>query len=199
MADFATPYDQKLLAVGVVCMDCSIETEKTADHAVVTVAGYIDAHTFEELEDEVQGLLDDEMFRIAMELSKVNYISSAGIGVLVNIQANCQSSGGNLVLINPADCLREVFQMFGIWELFTVVPTKAEALRVLASGEIAPTGGPPAASAPPPPAAPSPIAPPRPISPPSGGIPPKPGIPQPPKAPPPPGAPSPMSRKPRFE
>ncbi|HTL52693.1 MAG TPA: STAS domain-containing protein [Planctomycetota bacterium] len=166
-------------------MDCSIETEKTGDNAIVTVAGYIDAHTFEELEDEVQGLLDDECFRIAMELSKVNYISSAGIGVLVNIQANCQGSGGNLVLINPADCLREVFQMFGIWELFTVVPTKADALKVLASGEV--------------PAAPAqPAAPPPP---PAGAVPIRPTVPLPPKPPAPPGPPTPSSplRRPRFE
>ncbi|MGH7145570.1 MAG: STAS domain-containing protein [Planctomycetota bacterium] len=141
-------------------MDCSIETKRHDDHAIVTVAGYIDAHTFEELEDEVQGLLDDEVFRIAMELSKVNYISSAGIGVLVNIQANCQGGAGNLVLINPADCLREVFQMFGIWELFTVVTDESEALRVLAGGAPAAAAATPPPSAPPPPPAPAQVPPP---------------------------------------
>lgn len=183
-------------------MDCSIETKKTAEHAVVTVAGYIDAHTFEELEDEVQGLLDDEMFKIAMELSKVNYISSAGIGVLVNIQANCQGSGGNLILINPADCLREVFQMFGIWELFTVVGSEAEAIAVL-NGGAAPAApaappAPAAPKAPPPPAPPAfgaPKGPPAPPAPPASG-PLTPGSLAKPASG---GVPPPIVRRPRFE
>jgi anti-anti-sigma factor len=112
-------------------MDCTITSERSGELAIVTVAGYIDAHTFEELEDEVQGLLDDNIFRVALDLSKVNYSSSAGIGVLANLRASCLSGGGSLVLINPAACLCTVLQTFGLWDLFTVVPTKAQAIGAL--------------------------------------------------------------------
>lgn len=114
-------------------MDCSIQTEKTEDLAIIHVGGYIDAHTFEELESEVEEILAASIFRVAMELSRVSYCSSAGIGVLVNIRANCQADGGNLVLINPAECLVNVMKTFGIWDLFTVMPDKAKAIAALKS------------------------------------------------------------------
>jgi anti-anti-sigma factor len=66
-----------------------------------------------------------------MDLSKVNYCSSAGIGILVNIRASCQSSGGGLVLIKPADCLDTVLKTFGIRDLFAIVPDKAKAIETL--------------------------------------------------------------------
>lgn len=123
-------------------MDCTIGTERVGELAIVTVAGYIDAHTFEELEEESEGLLEAEVFRIAMDLSKVSYSSSAGIGVLVNIRASCMSGGGGLVLINPAESVSHVMKTFGIWELFTIVPTKAQALETLKAVASAPVAKP---------------------------------------------------------
>jgi anti-anti-sigma factor len=45
---------------------------------LIKVSGYIDAHTFEELENEIQSKFSAKQFKLIVDLSDVPYISSAG-------------------------------------------------------------------------------------------------------------------------
>jgi anti-anti-sigma factor len=64
--------------------DFKMESNELGDDIVlIKVSGYIDAHTFEELENEIQSKFSAKQFKLIVDLSDVPYISSAGAGVFI--------------------------------------------------------------------------------------------------------------------
>ena len=54
-----------------------IAKEMTAGHCVIRLTGRLDAVTAPELEGDLSGLIDEGQNRIAVELSALDYVSSA--------------------------------------------------------------------------------------------------------------------------
>ncbi|MCZ7647955.1 MAG: STAS domain-containing protein [Planctomycetota bacterium] len=108
----------------------TIETE-TLDKPQVTVirvSGYLDAHTFEQLEETISELFGQSHYKLVVDLSKVEYISSAGAGVFIGALSEAQEHSGNIVLMNPTSNVREVFDLLGLTQIFQVVDNQKEAL-----------------------------------------------------------------------
>ena len=95
---------------------------------IVRVAGYLDAHTFEQLEESISELFGKNLYKIIVDLAKVEYISSAGAGVFIGALSEAQEHGGNIVLMNPTTNVREVFDLLGLTQIFQVVDDQKSAL-----------------------------------------------------------------------
>jgi len=108
-----------------------IEKEVT-DKGVVVVrlAGYLDAHTFERLEETIADLFAQERYKIVVDLAAVEYISSAGAGVFIGALSEAHEHKGNIVLMNPTANVREVFDLRGLTQIFQVVDDRPAALAV---------------------------------------------------------------------
>src|SRR4051794_2230479 len=80
-----------------------IETQMLPEKSVVLVSlsGYLDAHTFERLEETIAELFTQNKYRIVVDLSEVEYISSAGAGVFIGALSEAHEHKGNIVLMNP--------------------------------------------------------------------------------------------------
>jgi anti-sigma B factor antagonist len=109
-----------------------IEREVLADKGVVLVrlAGYLDAHTFERLEETISDLFSKSHYKIVVDLAGVEYISSAGAGVFIGALSEAHEHKGNIVLMNPTANVREVFDLLGLTQIFQVVDDKPAALAV---------------------------------------------------------------------
>ncbi len=94
---------------------------------LIKVSGYIDAHTFEELENEIQSKFAAKQFRLLIDLSDVPYISSAGAGVFIGAFPQSQENDGNIVLLTPSKNVLDVFELLGLTEIFTIADNLAEA------------------------------------------------------------------------
>ena len=55
-----------------------------------------------------------------IDLANVDYISSAGLRVLVAAQKKVTAAAGNMRLLSPNDEVFEVFEMTGLSDIFTV-------------------------------------------------------------------------------
>ncbi len=110
--------------------DFVIQTESLAqpDVTIVKVEGYLDAHTFEQLEETITDLFGQKKYKIIVDLSKVEYISSAGAGVFIGALSEAQEHGGNIVLMNPTTNVREVFDLLGLTQIFAVVDDRKAAI-----------------------------------------------------------------------
>jgi len=106
-----------------------IERE-VADKAVVILrlTGYLDAHTFERLEETIADLFARGNFRLIVDLANVQYISSAGAGVFIGALSEAHENKGNIVLMNPTANVREVFDLLGLTQIFQVVDDRATAM-----------------------------------------------------------------------
>ena len=78
------------------------------------LGGGIDAHTFDLLETAIEDIFDEGCFALVLDMSEVEYISSAGVGTLVNSTHRAKNSGGNMILIGVGDRVLEVFRVLGL-------------------------------------------------------------------------------------
>ncbi len=101
--------------------------ELTAELVVVHVGGFLDAHTFEQMEEKIESLFDRGIHKVIVNLEKVNYISSAGCGVFIGAIGEAQDHGGDIVLLNPTPNVMEVFELLGLTQIFSFAKTVDEA------------------------------------------------------------------------
>jgi len=110
-----------------------IQTKMVGDGmCILSLSGFLDAHTFEQLDEAISGLFDDDIFKVIADLAGVEYISSAGAGVFIGCLTAAQESGGDIVLVNPTPNVREVFDLLGLSTIFQIVATVDEAANKFA-------------------------------------------------------------------
>lgn len=105
--------------------------ESHGDVVCVELEGYLDAHTFEKLEDQLESLFQRRKFRIMVDLNKLRYISSAGAGVFIGSLGTCQEHDGNIALLRPTPEVKEIFDLLGVFHVFPVAATEEEAIAAL--------------------------------------------------------------------
>ena len=95
---------------------------------IITLAGVLDAYTFLDVEEAIEGLLEKGEYKIAVDMKDLTYISSVGIGVFIGNLRDILDHGGDLIFINPSPKVTRVFYLVGISRLIKTVKTKEEAL-----------------------------------------------------------------------
>ena len=85
---------------------------------VVKVAGRMDLVSAPELEAALNESLDG-VEELVFDFSELEYISSAGLRVLLTSYKKMNSQG-TMTIININDIIREIFEVTGFAEIFTV-------------------------------------------------------------------------------
>jgi anti-anti-sigma factor len=102
---------------------------------VVAPVGRIDSNTSGELERSLLGhAFGDGKVAILVDFLEVEYISSAGLRVLLKAASAARASRGRLVLCSLGQSVTEVFALAGLAAIFTIEPSRASALHRLAEG-----------------------------------------------------------------
>jgi len=96
--------------------------------AIVALAGRIDANTSGELERDLFRRLAAGEIRMLLDLSGVDYVSSAGLRVLLRAANTVRDKGGRLVLCALGRSVREVFELAGLLEVFAIEDSREVAL-----------------------------------------------------------------------
>lgn len=94
---------------------------------VVGVQGYLDSSTFPELQEHLESLIAEGHYRILVELGHLNYISSAGIGVLMGMLQEVRAHDGDLKLANLSPKIKNLFDMLGFSRLIRIYDGTEEA------------------------------------------------------------------------
>ncbi len=95
---------------------------------LIKASGFLDAHTFEEMENEIEDLFRKQVFKIIVRLDELDYISSAGAGVFIGAIGTATANGGNIVLLSPSGNVKEVFDLLGLSQIFPIVFQESEAV-----------------------------------------------------------------------
>ena len=64
-------------------MDLDLNVHKDGDHSVLEVAGEIDVYTAPKLRERIIELVDEGQYHLVVDLEKVEFLDSTGLGVLV--------------------------------------------------------------------------------------------------------------------
>jgi anti-sigma B factor antagonist len=104
-------------------------TTRDYPHAnVIRVTGRVDAGTYAELENKIKEYLDSGHKHLVLELDGIEYLSSAGVRVLISTQKTLKPRGGNLALAQPSARVKDVLQLAGVDVLFPTYDTTVAAL-----------------------------------------------------------------------
>ncbi len=103
------------------------------DVSVLKVRGYLDTTTSSELENALYGLLGRGSWRIVIDLSGVDYISSAGWGIFISEIKQVRDHGGDIKLAGMVGDVHEVFQLLEFHTILEAYPTVEEARAAFGS------------------------------------------------------------------
>ena len=97
-----------------------MEIQKHSEDGRLTlkVEGRLDTNTSPELEAELKL---DGITEIVFDFSGLDYISSAGLRVLMTAQKAMMVCGGQMQVKSPNEMVRGVFDMTGMSSIFTIV------------------------------------------------------------------------------
>jgi anti-anti-sigma factor len=98
----------------------------------VVPAGRIDTTSAPALEEHLNALLAGGARRVVVDFSRVDYISSAGLRVMLLVARRMKDSNGRLALCAFPEPVRQVFQLAGFLPLFTVCASQDIAMGQLA-------------------------------------------------------------------
>jgi anti-sigma B factor antagonist len=107
-------------------LDISVETFKRV--ALVEVSGRIDSSTAPEFEEALQGVTGDGRHNIVVDLSGVDYMSSAGLRILVATLRECKKRLGNVKLANPSERASDVLSLAGLDTMFDIYDDRTAAV-----------------------------------------------------------------------
>ena len=97
--------------------------------ALVEVRGRVDAVTSPEVGKVLFGLLDQRHHRVVLDFSGVDYISSAGLRVLVQAHQAAHKLKGDVRLFGLSELVCQVFALAGLDAVLKIVNTREEAMK----------------------------------------------------------------------
>lgn len=97
-----------------------MQINKIADNESLTIAlvGRLDTLTAPQLDAEIQGKLDG-VKSLVFDFAKLEYISSAGLRILLMAQ-KIMNKQGSMVVKNASSEIKEIFEVTGFCDILTI-------------------------------------------------------------------------------
>ena len=95
----------------------TIEKQSNGNELTISLEGRLDTATSPQLDEEVKAL--GGISKLVFDFSKLEYISSAGLRVLLSAQ-KIMNKQGSMVIKNVSDEIKEIFEVTGFVDILTV-------------------------------------------------------------------------------
>jgi anti-sigma B factor antagonist len=98
------------------------------DVTVLDISGEIDLYNAPEIKDIINQLIEEQKYNVIINLEKVSYIDSSGIGALISSLSNLKKYQGGLKIINVYASVRKVFELTKLTSFFEIFDSEDEAI-----------------------------------------------------------------------
>ncbi len=106
----------------------------------IAVDGELDAYTAPQFMDAVMKALDEGLCWVVIDLRKIEYIDSVGLGILIGGSKRAGEKNGDMAVACNRPNVRRVFEVSGTAELLNVVAEYDEAIGILSAERAARSG-----------------------------------------------------------
>jgi len=106
-------------------MELQVETSGEVD--IIRVDGRLDLAGTNALKDEIRRRLQENRTQLILNLEKVDFINSSGLGALVSVLKDVRLAGGRLVLSDLAPYVQEIFAITQLSNVFEIFGAESEA------------------------------------------------------------------------
>ena len=109
-------------------MDLSLSTRTEGERTVVVVGGEIDVYTAPKLREQLIELVSDGSYHLVVDLEKVDFLDSTGLGVLVGGLKRVRNHDGSLQLVCTQEKILKIFRITGLTKVFPIHSSVSEAI-----------------------------------------------------------------------
>ncbi len=107
-----------------------LETSEEKGIVTARLEGSLDGKTAPEVREQLRSLLAANS-KMILDLTKVDYLSSAGLRLLLLLYRELSARKGKLVLLGVSEDIRTVMSHTGFLSFFTLVNSEAEAVQAV--------------------------------------------------------------------
>ena len=108
-------------------MDITTTRFKRCD--LVKASGRVNSQTAPQLAEVFKGLQDESRFKIVFDMSQVDFISSAGLRVMIDVQKTCsRENRGEMILAQVPERVYDTLDLAGFVDLFRIYDQVVEAV-----------------------------------------------------------------------
>jgi anti-anti-sigma factor len=114
-------------------LEMQIETRKVYDTLVVEMSGRLDSRTAGDAGDRMVAIAQGTDRRVVLNLEKLQYVSSAGLRVILQAAKLLQAKHGKLTICSAGGSVTTVLETAGFDSLLNIYATEKEAVAALST------------------------------------------------------------------
>lgn len=108
-----------------------VSLEERGEVVIVRVKGRLDAASSPQLQAAIDSVVDGGHFKILLNFQEVDYLSSAGMRLMLAVSKKLSSLEGKVVACSLHDDVMEVIKMAGFNQVIEFYPSESESLAHL--------------------------------------------------------------------
>jgi anti-sigma B factor antagonist len=110
-------------------VDLSLSTRTEGDRTIVEVGGEIDVYTAPRLREQLVDLVADGKYHLVVDMERVDFLDSTGLGVLVGGLKRVRAHDGSLRLVCTQERILKIFRITGLTKVFPIHSSVDEAVN----------------------------------------------------------------------
>ncbi|MFA9398770.1 MAG: anti-sigma F factor antagonist [Clostridiaceae bacterium] len=88
------------------------------DKLIADLEGELDHHSAEEVRNKVDSKLNElKLKNLILDFSKVTFMDSSGIGVVIGRYKKVNIKNGKVVVVNPCTTVNKIFELSGMFKI----------------------------------------------------------------------------------
>ncbi len=111
----------------------AIQTAVEDGLSIITLEGFVDAHTAPQFENTVQSEIDAGRIKLIVNCEKLSYISSAGLGVFMSFVEELRERDGDIKICGLVPKVKHTFDILGFQDIFEMLEDQAAARQSFAA------------------------------------------------------------------
>ena len=102
-------------------MDLNVSIQKKASNLfIISLKGSLDTNTYAQLQTEIDKLLEEMPNTITLDMEHLDYISSAGVRVVIKTKVALEKNNGDLNLLHMKPQINKVFDIINALPMMKV-------------------------------------------------------------------------------
>jgi anti-sigma B factor antagonist len=110
-------------------VELTLNHRKEGDKTVLEVGGEVDVYTAPKLREKLVELVGEGLYDVVVDMTKVEFLDSTGLGVLVGGLKRVRSHDGSLSLVCNQERILKIFRITGLTKVFPIYDSLDEALQ----------------------------------------------------------------------
>ncbi len=106
---------------------------KQSDIVIFRIQGRLDSNTSTAFEDKIFSAIKAGAKKVLLDFSDLEYISSAGLRIILKATKDLKRTEGHLVLCAMQDYVKEVFEISGFDTFLPIMPSVGEGIQAFES------------------------------------------------------------------